>query len=247
VGQGELVTSLRASRELTGAEVSHLLSLHQDHYDGVEPTRFRADLSEKHWVLCLQSPAGDPVVGFSTQKLLVLETVRGPVRFLFSGDTVIRREYWGSQALVAGWCRLAGRLLRQSPGIPLYWFLISKGHRTYRYLPLFFHSFYPRYDQPTPPELQELLDRVAGARYPGEYDPATGLLHPAGPHDRLRPELDTALQRERNRHVAFFLARNPGYREGTELACLAEIARGNMRRAALRELEVGLQDPTPLP
>jgi hypothetical protein len=40
--------------------------------------------------------------------------------------------------------------------------------------------------------------------------------------------------RLRDPHVAFFLQRNPGYRQGDELACLADIAKENFTRLAWR-------------
>jgi hypothetical protein len=39
--------------------------------------------------------------------------------------------------------------------------------------------------------------------------------------------------------VRFFLTRNPGYREGDELVCLAELAAANMRSLAARGLREG--------
>ena len=35
------------------------------------------------------------------------------------------------------------RMLKEHRGTPVYWFLISKGYRTYRFLPVFFNRFYP--------------------------------------------------------------------------------------------------------
>jgi len=164
-----------------------------------------------------------------------------PARALFSGDTIIDREHWGSQELVRAWCRLAGQLKSQRGDRPFYWFLISKGRRTYLYLPYFFREFYPRGDRPTPAFAQRLIRALGRLRYPEEFDPRTGLIEPAGPHDRLKPELDATLRRLRNPHVAFFTRRNPRYQEGVELACVAEISPQNMRSLARRELEAGMQ------
>jgi hypothetical protein len=231
---------------LAADTVEQLYALHEQHYDGVDPQRFRRDLAEKHWIILLQDSAGRPV-GFSTQMLVEVCVGGYPVAALFSGDTIIRPDYWGSQELVRAWCRLAGQLKARCGARPLYWFLISKGHRTYLYLPLFFQEFYPRCDRPTPEFEAGLMRALGTEKYPDAFDPRTGLIQHRGMHDRLRPELDAAPQRVRNPHVAFFLERNPRYREGVELMCVAEISPENMRSLARRELEEGLRTADLLP
>ena len=230
------------ANELSPAEMARMYKLHAAHYEGVDPGRFRQDLAEKDWAILLRDEE-QRLVGFSTQKLLTTETKQGPVRALFSGDTIIAREHWGTQELVRAWCRFAGWLLAAEPETPFYWFLISKGYRTYLYLPLFFHEYFPRRDTPIPAHLQRLLDSLAASKFGAEYDPATGLITPNGPHDRLKPELDATPRRAANPDVAFFREKNPRYFEGIELACLAEISVGNTRGAARRELEAGMRTP----
>jgi hypothetical protein len=226
---------------LSGSQVERLSALYQEHYDGADPARFRADLAEKEWAILLRERETGLIVGFSTQ-MLIDATVQGrSVRALFSGDTIIHRAYWGSQELVRTWCRFAGQAKALDPVLPLYWFLISKGHRTYLYLPLFFETFSPRHDRETPPFEEQLLDTLSRARYGAAYNPETGLIRHADLHDRLKPDLDASPSRESNPHVRFFLQKNPAYAEGTELACVAEISPENMRSLARRELEAGLR------
>jgi hypothetical protein len=219
--------------------VERLYALQGACYDGVDPARFREDLAEKHWVILMRDGAGGAVVGFSTQRTMEVMVQGQTVQALFSGDTVIDPAYWGEQVLVRTFCRLIGRLqaLRESP---LYWFLISKGHRTYLYLPTFFHAFWPSYDRPTPPFEADLIRVLGETRYPGEFDPERGLIRPRGPHDRLKAELDASPRRGHNPHVAFFLERNPGHREGDELVCVADLRPGNLRPIVRREVLAAL-------
>jgi hypothetical protein len=236
-----LYAEVVAARQVPTAQVEQLYALYATHYDGGHPERFRADLAEKEWVILLRDPETAAVVGFSTQKLLESHVGEEHAAILFSGDTIIHRDYWGSQALVRAWCRFAGELKARCGDRPLYWFLISKGYRTYLYLPLFFHEFHPRYGRPIPPREAELLVRLGTGRYGPAFDPATGLIEHPGAHDRLKPELDGTASRRGNPHVDYFVRRNPRYREGVELACIAEIRPENMRGAARRELETGLR------
>ena len=117
----------------------------------------------------------------------------------------------------------------------VHWFLISKGYRTYRFLPVFFNRFFPVFSVPTPPESQRLLDVVASTRFGPAYDPASGLVRFGGRHDRLRPGMNDIPERVgRDPHVRFFLQRNPGYAIGDELACVADIAHSNLNDRARR-------------
>lgn len=222
-----------------------LYGLYASSYDGADRARFRADMEEKQWVILLREAGSENIVGFSTQLLLEVEVNRRAVSALFSGDTIIDPRYWGSLELIRAWCRLAGMLKAQCGDRPLYWFLISKGHRTYLFLPSFFDEFYPRHDRPTPPFERQLIHILARAKFPGDFDPETGLIRHSAARDRVKPELDSAPRRLNNPHVDFFVRRNPGYRCGSELACVAEIAPANMRSVAKRELENGMRSTEP--
>ncbi|HEV8254234.1 MAG TPA: hypothetical protein VGQ78_05730 [Vicinamibacteria bacterium] len=226
---------------LRAHEVERLYALHEASYDGVDRARFRRDLEEKRWVILLREAEHGEVVGFSTQRILDASVQGRRVRALFSGDTVIDPAYWGEQALVRAFCQLIGRLQTEGGDRALFWFLISKGHRTYLYLPTFFVEFWPRHDRPTPTFEAELIRVLGETRYPGEFDPATGLIRPRGAHDRLKRGLDTSAHRARNPHVAFFVSRNPGHAEGHELACVADLSPQNIRPHVRREVEAAME------
>jgi hypothetical protein len=232
--------------QLCPSAVNQLYGLYEQCYDGSDRTRFEADLLEKQWIIVLRDATSSVTVGFSTQMLIDTDVDRKPVCALFSGDTVIHPSYWGSQELVRAWCRLAGRLKAQMLDRPLYWFLISKGHRTYLYLPYFFHHFHPRYDQPNPAFVEKLIRALGTTKYPGEFNLKTGLIEHRNCHDRVKTNLDATAKHLNNPHVEFFLRRNPSYRNGTELLCVAEISPENMRSTARRELEIGLYGAEPL-
>jgi hypothetical protein len=237
----ELQSEIAPAKRVLARHADQLYDLYASCYDGTDAKRFRADLEEKQWVILLRDGGTGDVVGFSTQLLIDAEINQQRVHALFSGDTIIHPRYWGSLELIRAWCRFAGNLKAQSGSRRLYWFLISKGHRTYLFLPSFFHDFYPRYDRPTPAFEQQLIDLLAGAKFPRHYCSETGVIEYDSTHDRLKPEIDAAPKRLRNPHVDFFVRQNPGYRRGSELVCLAEITFANMRSIARRELVNGMR------
>jgi hypothetical protein len=220
---------------LTDAQREEMFALMCGHYENVTRPAFGADLAEKRWVILLLDPQIEAVCGFSTQRLLEVGVAGRPVTALFSGDTIVARDLWGDSALAHVWGRLALSLIDSLPGAELYWFLISKGYKTYRFLPLFFHEFYPRHDAPTPAWARAVTDALGAHKFPGAYDPAAGVVRGGPGKDRLRPGVaDLTSERLRDPHVRFFAGRNPGHARGDELCCLAPLTRANFTAAAYR-------------
>ncbi len=223
--------------DLTGRDVDAMFAVYARLYERVSERDFRRDLGEKQWVLLLRSGPGGAIRGFSTILLFDARVGGESLRVIFSGDTGIDPAYWGGQALVKAWARFMGGLLAGDPGRRLYWFLISKGYRTYLYLPLFFHEFFPRVDTPTPPFERDLIVTLGALKYPADFDRATGVIAFPESHGQLRPALaDTPGHRREHPHVRFFLEANPGFARGDELVCVAEISPANMRGLARRML-----------
>lgn len=220
---------------LAGDEWDEMFALMAGHYDGVTREAFDADLKRKDEVILLHD-GGGKIRGFSTYVWNPCgEMAEGDV--VFSGDTVIDRECWGTQELVKGFCRRMGERKRESDR-KLFWFLISKGHRTYRYLPLFAKRFHPH------PERQELLleelaGRVAEGMFGEAWQADEGVIRFANSAGQLRGDLAGAP--EGNSWVEFFMVRNPGYLRGEELVCMAEMSAGNLRKFALAAFGEGLE------
>ena len=233
-----LVASVVPVAALSPCDIDAMFQIHARLYERVTVRAFRRDLDEKQWVLLLRDE--EAVRGFTTVLLLDTEVHGESLRVVFSGDTGIDPAFWGSQALVRAWAHLMGELLAKASGRRLYWFLISKGYRTYLYLPLFFHDFYPRVDVATPPFERDLIATLGAAKYPRDFNPRTGVVEFTESHGHLRPRLaDTPRHRREHPHVRFFLERNPGYADGHELVCVAEISADNMRGLARRMLVEG--------
>lgn len=174
---------------------------------------------------------------------LRVEVLGEPLDVIFSGDTGIDPAFWGGQALVRAWAHFVGELRAHNPSRRLFWFLISKGYRTYLYLPFFFHRFYPRVDASTPPFEQALIETLGRLKYAGHFNPATGVIEFDTSHGHLKPAIaDTPQHRRDHPHVRFFLERNPGYARGNELVCVAELCAENMKGLARRLLIEGARE-----
>lgn len=236
----QLTSEVRAVHSLSSQEVRNLFAIFLRCYDAVSLEQFTSDLTAKDDVLLLRDASGN-LQGFSTQVTHRYEIEGRTVRVLFSGDTIISPECWGTQELVRAWCRYAGAVKAAQPGDSLYWLLLSKGHRTYLYLPLFFLEYHPHV-RGDATALHVLKDAIASRMFGEDYKSKTGRLEFSSSKGHLRePLAEVPSGRDRNEHIAFFLQRNPGYVEGHELVCLAEISPENMRGSARRHLEEGMQ------
>src|SRR5688572_694694 len=94
--------------DLTGSQISAMYELLTRHFDGVTELQFESDLLEKNWIILLERR--DQLVGFST--LLVYETAHAgePVSVVYSGDTIMAPEAWGSTALPRAWIHAVNAL-----------------------------------------------------------------------------------------------------------------------------------------
>lgn len=225
--------------DLTPAQHQNMVLLLADYFANITQRQFEHDLAEKEWVILLSDTVTGQIRGFSTLMRLTVEVDNRPVVAFFSGDTIIHHDYWSQVELPRLWGRHVFNLAETIGGDAwVYWFLISSGYKTYRFLPLFFREFYPTYQRPTPPVIKRTLDTLAQLKFPTEYDPVGGIIHPSQAAPLHPGVAEITPRRLKDPHVAFFIAANPGYIRGDELACLVELTRNNLTPAGLRMLGV---------
>jgi hypothetical protein len=221
-----------------------MFALLASHFAGVERTTFERDLAEKNSVILIED--GEVLRGFSTLRVYPTTAPGFPVTIVYSGDTIVERGCWGSAALPRTWIQLVQQVAPVDRG-DVYWLLLTSGYRTYRFLSVFFRTFYPRFDEPTPAPAQAMLDAIAAERFGSRYDAASGLVRFEHPH-RLAGDLaGVPTGRAADAHVEFFLARNPGFAAGDELACLTRIHDTNLTPAGRRMARPAERGKTILP
>lgn len=227
---------LIARDRLDATQRRHMLACLHRCFDGVQPEQFDRDLQEKTHVILLET--GHGVVGFSTLQLFPFDHDGERLTVVYSGDTIVTPEAWGTSALARTWIDSVHRLSDGCTG-RLVWLLLSSGFRTYRFLPVFWREFWPRYDRPTPRDVLRLRQRLAQHRFGKQYDPADGVVRFERPQ-RLQGELVEAPPAKlADPHVAFFLASNPGHARGDELVCLADLGEANLTPAGRRMVRAG--------
>lgn len=223
--------------DLTTKDIVKMYDVFQDYFEHTTREIFLRDLEKKNWVILLRDAGSKAIQGFSTLACYESLIKDKRVGVVYSGDTIIRPAFWGTFALPRTWIKAVLGIGEQLPE-PLYWLLISSGYKTYRFLPVFFVKFYPRFDRPTPPEVQEIMDHLAGERFGSDYDPASGIVRFSEGATPLREGVAQITDRRlKNPHVAFFVATNPGHVQGDELVCLTEIRLDNFRATGRRIIQ----------
>jgi len=221
--------------DLTPAQVLEMFQLLAEHFDGVTQEEFSRDLMEKNRVILLLRDKR--LVGFSTL-LAYAATFEGEtLNVIFSGDTIVAPEAWGTTTLPRAWIAAVNEWREQLPEGRCFWLLLTSGFRTYRFLPVFWREFFPRFDKPTPPQTQRLLQQLAREQFGVQFDSSAGVVRFNSPQ-KLRACLqEIPTGREHDPHIAFFLANNPGHVCGEELVCLTELCDANLTRAGRRMIE----------
>ncbi len=205
-------------------EQEKMLQLFLQYYDLPDSESFFRDFSAKDDVILLYDKRSKELKGFSTQLKLRHEIDGKSYVGVFSGDTIIDREYWGDYTLGWAFFWYLTRLCLPWPWRRVYWHLISKGYKTYLLMTNNFRTFYPRYDRQTPAFFQSLSEDFARQLYPRSFDRAKGLLVFDGPHEHLKTNVAPITEDlvARFPHIAFFAKRNPHWERGDELVCVAE-------------------------
>jgi hypothetical protein len=220
---------------LTRVAIEEMLRLFRAHFQVLDTDAFLSDLSRKQFVIQILD-GRDRLHGFSTITSFRTSFQGQPVGVVYSGDTIINPECWGTSILPRAWLQVVTEMAAALPR-PLFWLLLSSGYKTYRMLPVFFRRFFPRFDEDTPAEALGLIHHLASLLAGDQFDSGKGIIRFAHGATPLKPGVaEPDERRQKDPHTAFFLDRNPGHQRGDELVCLAEVCDENLSRGGRRIL-----------
>jgi len=218
--------------ELSPANKAEMFQLLTQHFHGVTPEQFVRDLAEKNLALLLEREK--VLAGFSTLQAYTTTFESETINVIYSGDTIVTPGAWGTTALPRAWVAGVDSLRAKLPPARCFWLLLTSGFRTYRFLPVFWREFFPRFDSLMPGVTRRMLEQLAEERFGNQFHPDTGVVRFANPQ-RLKDGLEQIPEgRARDPHISFFLSRNPGHAEGDELVCLTELCAENLTAAGRR-------------
>ncbi|HVT89502.1 MAG TPA: hypothetical protein VHD56_11660 [Tepidisphaeraceae bacterium] len=218
--------------DLVSAERDAMFALLDAHFEGVTRDQFDRDLREKNWVVLIEE--AKQLFGFSTILAYQATVAKERINVICSGDTIVSPAAWGSMAFPRTWIRSVYGLREAYPDGRLIWLLLTSGFRTYRLLPVFWSEFYPRAAAVTPPAWHRMLSDLASQRFGPQFCPERGIVRFENPQ-RLRPQFSVVPEGRRDDpDVEFFIQQNPGFVQGDELVCIADLSPENLTPAGRR-------------
>ncbi|MCG6138578.1 MAG: hypothetical protein MET45_28840 [Nostoc sp. LLA-1] len=221
-------------KELSIGETYAMFKLLNHHFPNVTYNIFEQDLNNKNWILYLYEEDTHIIKGFSTILIYNTDFEGEKISVIYSGDTIVDPSAWSSSTLPRSWIAAVNQLSSIYSQGKVYWLLISGGYRTYRFLPIFWQTFYPHYDVKTPDNISDLMDFLAKERFGDSYDSKNSVVR--FPHPQVLSEQlnQIPLERLTDPHIHFFQQRNPGHINGDELVCLTEVCEANLTAAGRR-------------
>ncbi len=224
---GRLAAEVVAVSALDSSAREAMWKVFARYYADVERERFERDLDKKDDVILLIDAGDRSVQGFSTIEVYRRAIDGRDYIAVFSGDTIIDEAYWGQKALHRTFVRYVVTLKLKNPMMPVYWFLISKGYKTYLLLSRNFTTYWPRHERATPAWEKALIDSLAGDKYAYAYQQETGVLRFEECEGRLKQGVAPIEQRLMSEpDIRFFIQSNPGHAKGEELCCLGKVDAG---------------------
>ena len=211
-------------KKIKRSDIERMYELFSQYYENHSLQSFEHDLFEKNHVILLRDKIDGSLQGFSTLLRVPLKKAGKKVLGVYSGDTVISKDYWGSPALGIAFLKYLWKLKMKRPGTAVYWFLISKGYKTYLLMANNFSTHYPRYDRATPPEYKKLMDDFYLEKFKDHYDLDTGLISYPGKACALKDQVaNITADLLKEPRIAFFQQQNPKWSSGDELTCIAKM------------------------
>ncbi len=209
-------------------EKNRMFTLMEMFYDNVSIDVFLHDLNDKDYCIILFDDE-NIIQGFSTQKLITFNLDGKPVNGVFSGDTIVHKNYWHTRhPLFSVFGKFFENHSRNYD--EFYWFIICKGYKTYKILPTFFNTFHPNCTEETPKKEQQIIDAF-GEFYSEDYNKNTGVIEYKNLKDALKKGVaDINEAKLKNKHTAFFVQKNPGHLNGDDLVCITSLKKYNYQK-----------------
>lgn len=221
----DLISKTVSVNNLTDSLVQNAFLLYQVYYEQVSFENFRTDLFKKDKIILVFEKKAGTLRGFSTLLFKNVYMKNKIHRVIYSGDTIIDERYRGTRALTREFFKNIVLERVKNPFVPVIWFLISKGYKTYLLLANNYNTYYPRFDSETPVEYQNLLNQISLDFYPNNYCSQSGVIKFESTHERLKDFTAPITEKMLNDYpkINFFVTKNPDWQKGNELACIGEV------------------------
>lgn len=221
----KIIASLEPTWATTPQTKQTCFELLSRHFESVTWGQFNKDFHEKEYVAVLRD--GATVVGFSTMAVFpVLAPSGKQFHIAFSGDTAIEFKARNSLGFGITLSSFFREKISEHGDGNVWYVLISKGWRTYKAMEFMFHNFSPSPSRQTDAEESEVMEAFGTTRYPHRFVKEHQILRAKVGDQRLR-DTSPDLFIPHTELGDFFVQRNPGFKEGDELICVARLSYSN--------------------
>lgn len=206
-------------------DLSAMFALFQVYYKDISFEKFYKDLKEKTTVIILREAKSKNIKGFSTISVTLEKDQFGKsFTSVYSGDTVLDKDYWGTSALGVSFLKYLWIQKTKAPFRPLYWFLISKGYKTYLLMANNFKTHFPRYETKTPDHMKYIMDKFYSKKFNDQFEPEKSTIRLKEVSSSLKENVAEISKKDLTvPRIHFFATKNPDWKKGVELACIAEM------------------------
>ena len=224
--QKKKVTS--SFQKIQSISILQLLEMHKvfiKYYHNADLQTFITDMGKKTGVILLHDKQSKKIVGFSTwSELEIINNGKKSIG-IFSGDTVVEKEYWGNKALHKTFVIELLKTKIKNPKVPVFWLLISKGYKTYLLLTNNFPKHYPSYKHNNI-KLEAVVDNYCEQLYPAAYKKEDRVLDFGNQYQFLKDDVAqiTDEMTSKDQNIDHFVKLNPSWHKGTELPCVGEVS-----------------------
>jgi hypothetical protein len=210
--------------EISGPELEEMYNVFRRYYRNTEVKTFKNDLDKKNGAFILRDKKTRKIVGFSTILEMKMKINGKRVLGIFSGDTIIEEEYWGNNPLNSMMVKFLLKKLITHPFTPVYWFLISKGYKTYLLLANNFLHYYPHFKREDK-QLRDVAEAYSRYLFSDYYNDKKRIIDFGKDYQSLKGGVAeiTGEMCERYPKIAFFNEKNPTWDRGTELPCVGRV------------------------
>lgn len=224
--QRALVCRFLSLDKISVRQLRDMYRVFSRYYANTDLDTFVQDMSRKSGVFLLTEKKGHRIVGFSTWTEVALNISKGKALGIFSGDTILEKDYWGNKALQKAFALRLLKIKLTRPGTRVFWLLISKGYKTYLLLANNFYNHFPSPDR-NDRSLASMVDQYCERLFPDYYDRDQRLLDFGRCSQHLKDDVAdiTPSLRNTNHKIRFFDDANPNWRRGTELPCVGEVCK----------------------
>ena len=208
--------------ELEESQKESMFKVFNRYYNNVSYEQFLSDLKSKDAVFLLLDRKENIIRGFST----IVEINENGYCGVFSGDTIIEKEYWGQGTLGVAFLKYLFMKKLRNPFKKLYWFLISKGFKTYLLMANNFPNHWPRHEKQIDEKNKDILDTFSKTLYPEDYVQEKGIISFSNKEKDSLKECVAPITEEMkkaNKRINFFSTQNENWQKGDELCCIAEM------------------------